>query len=460
MNFEIISTWDDVQSSIIVPHILNKSLSDNIVTTNIKSKKKLYQVVINRLKLPMYQSLQHNSVVHTLKYIFFKIRSAIFVKIHNNQLVAFIPFANKYYKNNWSANISYYGSKNNTLKEYIQHKRKYFRYTSNYIRDKKYWWANAYIINNEVREDVWGQHSLQEFYDLLQQTLSTKKVQDCMFFINKRDHPLIHKNLQEPYPNLYRSVKKIEDRYQFKSFAPILSPYSNKKYADIPFIIAEDWKLANQDSSYYKIEKEIKWEDKIPTAFFRGSATGSMELQFNQRLMITKLNNEWKVTKPTLLDAGIVSWNSRDKVDSKLQLNYIKPEEMEELGISLLPRVPMNEQIKYKYIINIDGHSKPNRTSYLLQCGSLMFIVESHYVLGDECWYSHLLTPFKHYIPIKYDLSDLEEKVLWCRSHEKECKRIVQNAIRLYQTHFTRDAIIDYVSETLNLISSQYIKKN
>lgn len=459
MNFEIISSWNDVQTRIIDMYILEHPSSNrnNITISNPKSKKKLYQVVYNRLHLPIYQSLQHNAVIHTLKYIFFKIRSAIFVKIHNNQLVAFIPFANKYYKNNWSTNISYYGSEHNTLKEYIQHKKKYFRYTSNYIRDKKYWWANAYIINNEVREDVWGQHSLQEFYDLLQQTLSTKKIQDCMFFINKRDHPLLHKELHEPYPNLYPSTKKIEERYQFKSFAPILSPYSNKTYADIPFIIAEDWRLANQDTSYYKIEEEIQWKDKISTAFFRGSATGSMELSYNQRLMITKLNNEWKKTKPTLLDAGIVSWNSRDKVDSKLQLNYIKPEEMKKLGIDILPRVTMDKQIKYKYIINIDGHSKPNRTSYLLQCGSLMLMVESHYVLGNECWYSHLLIPFKHYIPIKYDLSDLEEKILWCREHDKECKQIVHNAIKLYRTYFTKESIIEYVSTTLNAIGFQYI---
>ena len=74
---------------------------------------------------------------------------------------------------------------------------------------------------------------------------------------------------------------------------------------------------------YYKIENNIKWEDKISTALFRGSGTGSMELEFNQRLQISKLDYEWKETKPGLLDAGIVSWNSRDKIDSKLQINYI-----------------------------------------------------------------------------------------------------------------------------------------
>ena len=456
--FEIVSTWSEVQSKIIQPYTENKKhIICPIKKEDIHNK--IYQEIFKRLGYRFYRSMDDLSVIHTIEYVFYKIRSGIFVEIRNNQLFSFIPFANKYFQNNWSNNIRLYGSKNNTVKEYIQHKKKYFRYTYKYIFNPKYWWANAYIINNEVREDIWGQHSLQEFFDLLQTTLQNNKIGDCVFIINKRDHPLMHKKLLEPYPSLYPSPKHIEKKYSHSSYIPILSPYTNENYTDIPFVIAEDWKLANQDPSYYKIEHDVSWSEKIPTAFFRGSATGSMEIQYNQRLMITKLDYEWSKSKPTLLDAGIVSWNSRDKIDSSLQINYIKPKEMNRMGIYLKPKVPMNEQIKYKYIINIDGHSKPNRTMYLLQSGSLMFIVESKFVIGNTCWYSHMLIPFKHYIPIKHDLSDLEEKIIWCRNNDEQCKTMVENSIQLFHTLCSKKNIMNYTSVILNTISTQ-IKKN
>lgn len=455
--FEIVSTWKDVQSQILQPYMTTPKSS--AIQSSKKSKKKLYEEMYRRMAYRFYRSLNDTSVLHTINYIFYKIRSGIFVQIHNNQLVQFIPFANRYFKNNWSTNIRLYGTKHNRVQEYIRNKRKYFRHTYTYITNPKHWWANAYIINNEVREDIWGQHSLQEFYDLFRTTLQHHTIGDCAFILNKRDHPLMHKDLLEPYPALYPSPTTIEKRFIHSSYLPILSPYTHPDYVDIPFIIAEDWKLANRDPSYYQIEQDIPWEEKIPTAFFRGSATGSMEVSSNQRLMITKLDHEWQTTKPTLLDAGIVSWNSRDKIDSSLCINYIKPKEMNAIGIYLKPKVPMNEQIRYKYIINIDGHSKPNRTMYLLQSGSLMFIVESAFVLGNTCWYSHLLIPFKHYIPIRYDLSDLEEKIYWCRTHDEECKKIVQQALTLFTSICSKKTIMEYTSTTLSTIASAF-KKN
>lgn len=457
--FEIVSSWKDVQAKIIYPYVEKTTYIKNPNIEKTNAKEKLFKEVSYRLRYPLYQNIDKDAVIHTIEYVFYKIRSGIFVHISNNQLVAFLPFANQRFQNNWSSNIHLYGSKRNNVHEYIQTKKKYFRYSYKYITNPKYWWANAYIINNEVREDVWGQHSLQEFHDLITTTLQHKKVNDCTFIINKRDHPLMHKNLLEPYPSLYPSTKRIEKKYIHSTYIPILSPYTNKDYVDIPFIIAEDWKLANQDPSYFKVENDVPWDEKIPTAFFRGSATGSMEVQCNQRLMITKLDYEWRNTKPTLLDAGIVSWNSRDKIDSSLQINYIKPKEMNAIGIYLKPRVPMNEQIKYKYIVNIDGHSKPNRTMYLLQSGSLMFVVDSAFVLGNVCWYSHMLLPFKHYIPIKYDLSDLEEKILWCRSNDEECKKIVNNASQLFSKICSKENIMNYTSGVINSIS-QLHKKN
>jgi len=474
MEFKILSTWYEIDKCIIQPYLNNNVINNNVINNNVitnnvinsnvinkikKINKKEYLDINQRLNFIKYQNLDNISCQNTINYVFNKIRSGIFIYIKNNKLEAFIPFANKYFINNWHNNIKLYSeSKSHNLKNFISTKKKYIKYNKDYIYDIKKWWVNAYIINNEQFTNVWGQHSLKEYYEIINETLQKHIVNDCFFIINKRDHPILHGNLLEPYPNMYKknNTPIIEKKYQYDNFIPILSPYTNKYYLDIPFIIPQDWQLANSDSTYYKIEHTIKWKDKIPTALFRGSATGSMELKYNQRLHISKIDNEWKNTKPGLLDAGIVSWNSKDKIDSNLQINYIKPQLMNKLGIYLKQKIPMNEQIKYKYIINIDGHSKPNRTSYLLQSGSLILMVESHYVMGNICWYDELLKPYIHYIPIKYDLSDLEKQILWCRNNDNKCKQIVQNAKKLYNKYFNKDHLLKYCAYLFNQISNNF----
>lgn len=459
--FHILTSWNEIKEEIkakllksyapwdkkIKPHT---SFMRRVETEN----KKEYEDINQRLNFHLYKNLNNQSAINTIKYIYYKIRSGIFVKIENNKLVAFIPFANKNFTNNWSNNVKLFNS--NNIYEYQKLKYKYFKYPKKYIKNIKNWWANAYIVNNEIFENVWGQHSLLEYYNIIIETLNKHQVNDCIFIINKRDHPILDGRLYEPYKNFYPKKTKIEKENQYKNYIPILSPYSNKYYLDIPFIIPQDWQLANQDDTYYKIKNEIKWEDKIDTAFFRGSATGSMEYKYNQRLQISKLDYEWNKSKPNLLNAGIVSWNSRDKIDSDLQINFIKPIEMNKLGIYLKKKVPMNEQIKYKYILNIDGHSKPNRTSYLLQCGSLILMVESKYIIGDICWYTNLLKPNIHYIPIKYDLSDLEDKILWCRNNDDKCKIIVNNAKKLYNLYFNKKKILEYSAYLFNKIGNNF----
>ncbi len=50
--------------------------------------------------------------------------------------------------------------------------------------------------------------------------------------------------------------------------------------------------------------------------------------------------------------------------------------------------------------------------------GVLYFTCEEHIpneTFGWKMWFSHLLKPYIHYVPVKSDLSDLIEKIQWCR---------------------------------------------
>jgi hypothetical protein len=68
----------------------------------------------------------------------------------------------------------------------------------------------------------------------------------------------------------------------------------------------------------------------------------------------------------------------------------------------------MSEQAKYKYIVHIDGNVLAYRLLGTFCTGSLMLRVESPYVSWADEW----LRPNVHYVSIKGDLSDLEDKIV------------------------------------------------
>lgn len=453
----MLTSYDQINNRIIQKFLKQTENNENCNTID---NNKLMEVVQYKLNFTLYNFINKVSDLNTLLYMFNHISSGIFVKIKHNKIEAYIPFENKYFKNNWSNNITLDSTKDNFLYNFIKHRNKYLKRKTKYINNIQFWHANANIINNEKYDDNDGYvpHGLTDYYNIINETLNSHKINDCTFYINKRDSCVLHKDLLEPYPALYvkggEKSPKLDKKYQYKCYTPILSPYSNENYADLPFIIPEDWKLALASNDFSISESDrVEWENKIPTAFFRGSGTGSVEFSKNQRLQISKIDYEWSIIKPNLIDAGIVSWNARDKINSNLTITYIKPSEMISLGIFLKKRVDMNKQLKYKYLINIDGHSKVNRESYLLQTGCLILNVESKYVIGNQRWYDHLLIPYVHYVPIKYDLSDLEEKIIWCRNNDTKCKEIVNNAKKIYDEYFSKEGLMKYCSNVLNNIS-------
>ena len=71
---------------------------------------------------------------------------------------------------------------------------------------------------------------------------------------------------------------------------------------------------------------------------------------------------------------------------------------------------PLCEDLRYKYVIAIDGNvSGFSRAPFLLLSNSVPLVVESKYrPLYFDSW-----IPWVHYVPIKSDQSDLIEKIKW-----------------------------------------------
>jgi hypothetical protein len=104
------------------------------------------------------------------------------------------------------------------------------------------------------------------------------------------------------------------------------------------------------------------------------------------------------------------------------------------------------EMISYKYILNIDGNASTwDATAWKMNSGSVIFKVDGPWI---QWFYSEYL-PYVHYIPIKDDMSDLQEKYMWCEEHPEECEKIVENSKKLFQKVYKMSNIIKYIQDIL-----------
>jgi hypothetical protein len=213
----------------------------------------------------------------------------------------------------------------------------------------------------------------------------------------------------------------------------------------------------------YKYSKtKISWGEKQATAVFRGTATGcGINIEENPRLKVAFIDKQWSEdpnlngseegTEP-YLNAGITRFPNRYKTiegseevfHSRERGLVMKISEQ----ISIKKAISMNNQMRYKYILNIPGNSAAYRLSFLLRSGSVILNVESE----NKLWWESKWKPMEHYIPIRGDLSDLKEKIAWCKANDEECQRIAINAQKFADAYVTKDAVLNYLENVINNI--------
>jgi hypothetical protein len=120
-----------------------------------------------------------------------------------------------------------------------------------------------------------------------------------------------------------------------------------------------------------------------------------------------------------------------------------------ELCPSQKKMLSFEDQCKYKYILHIDGFTAAWRLCRELFSRSVILKVDSEWV---EHYYDKLI-PWKHYIPIKSDLSDLIQRIEWCRINDKICEEIADNAYLFAKENFTKEKMIDYVFDAITKTS-------
>ncbi|KAA6319955.1 hypothetical protein EZS27_030210 [termite gut metagenome] len=102
----------------------------------------------------------------------------------------------------------------------------------------------------------------------------------------------------------------------------------------------------------------------------------------------------------------------------------------------------INEHLKYKFILCIEGNDVATNLKWVMSSNSLAVMPQPHY----ETWFMEgRLIPNYHYVEIKADYSDLEDRLTYYMHHVDEAMQIIENAHQ-YIAQFRDKKREDFIS--------------
>ncbi len=164
----------------------------------------------------------------------------------------------------------------------------------------------------------------------------------------------------------------------------------------------------------------VSWEKRSSLILWRGSPTGHGALDLAARSYI---NQRLRMVEKCFNINDVDAKFSINPPTSHYQDFFYNRANQHLIGQFIAPQAWQAA----KYAIDIDGNSN-TWTNFLrlLMFGCCVLKVDSSF--GYKQWYYHKLNAYEHYVPVKADLSDLEDKIDWVRSHDRKAKVIGQNA--------------------------------
>lgn len=171
--------------------------------------------------------------------------------------------------------------------------------------------------------------------------------------------------------------------------------------------------------------KDIEWENKQPEIVWRGSTTG----------MNPKLDR--KYTRESFVKDYFNKYN--------VGFAYIV-QSCDHLQEYVRNAMSVNDMLRYKYIVSIDGNDKSSSTNWILASNSIPIMPKPRYHSWlCEPW----LVPNVHYVEVKEDFSDLSEKIEWCQLNDDKCKEIAYNGKLFVIENFANADVQNYLEKEI-----------
>ncbi|WP_336270250.1 glycosyl transferase family 90 [Vreelandella arctica] len=151
----------------------------------------------------------------------------------------------------------------------------------------------------------------------------------------------------------------------------------------------------NRVRHYYTVKDPIPYDDKLDLVVWRGACHQDHRRQFVRDFHDHPLCNVGDVHKNALGQP----WHRQF--------------------------MSVQEQLKYKFVLSIEGKDVATNLKWIMASNSLCLMRRPRF----ETWFMEgTLLPGYHYVELKEDYSDLEEKVTYYQENPDAAKRIIANA--------------------------------
>ncbi|NGX64102.1 MAG: hypothetical protein KR126chlam6_01527 [Candidatus Anoxychlamydiales bacterium] len=204
---------------------------------------------------------------------------------------------------------------------------------------------------------------------------------------------------------------------------------TNQKVILFPHI---EWMSKNDVllDSICKAALHLSWSQKQSLAFWRGTTTGFLDIEKNERYKVVKLAKRY----PQLIDANFSNICQLSDDNQK----YL----IENFGVK--NNISPIEQLKYKYLISIDGNAFGGSFFWQLFSNSVILKNKSSYLE----WYYSGLKSDKHFMEFDSD-KDLIAKIHWLKDNDKQAQKMSQNANIFANDHLCNESLVAYIYKLL-----------
>ena len=199
------------------------------------------------------------------------------------------------------------------------------------------------------------------------------------------------------------------DSYEYvRYFNPDLK--ANFLYGDIVYVPSEPSFVKSRPISgdisnsvilkLNKIRHFLFVKDKLPFAEKKSLLVGRSKARQSQRIRFLEM-----YFNHPLCDIGQVNRNMNPQF--------------------IASRMTISEQLQYKFILCLEGNDVASNLKWVMSSNSLAVMPKPKF----ETWFMEgTLIPDFHYVEIKEDYTDLEEKLIYYSSHIDEAQKIIENA--------------------------------
>lgn len=208
----------------------------------------------------------------------------------------------------------------------------------------------------------------------------------------------------------------------------IASLCSRKLYDSMLFVPLDDDTFTHGLSEILSKYSKPNWKDRKSTLFWRGVLSGYDKPTLRERVVRHLLDNKNTDVRPTPTAAGE---HLVEGLDFETE------------------RCSIEKHFEYKYILIVDGNVIASNHQWVFGSGAVPVMITHP---KNFYWFSRFLRPMQNYVPISYDLSDLNDKIEWLIENDDKAQEIAANAIAFSNTIFSKEFQRDYLNSEIKYL--------